>query len=56
MQAIQGISRYQPELSNLEVKITADNPIRFIDVFVKTMFYIFKNSIVSHFNFSLWLF
>jgi hypothetical protein len=27
--------RHQLQLSNLEDKITADNPVRFIDVFVK---------------------
>lgn len=34
MQHIQGISRNQLHLSSLEDKITPDNPVRFIDVFV----------------------
>ena len=35
MRYIQRIFRHQLQLSNLEDKITADNPVRFIDVFVK---------------------
>ena len=34
MQHIQGISRHQLQMSSLEDKITADNPVRFIDAFV----------------------
>ena len=34
MQHIQGISRYQLQMSSLEDKITADNPVRFIEAFV----------------------
>jgi len=34
MQHIQGISRHQLQISSLEDKITFDNPVRFIDVFV----------------------
>jgi transposase len=34
MQHIQGISRHQLQMSSLEDKIAADNPIRFIDAFV----------------------
>ena len=37
MQHIQGISRHQLQLSSLEDKITADNPVRFIDAFVKVI-------------------
>ena len=35
MQHIQGISRNQLHLSSLEDKITPDNPVRFIDAFIK---------------------
>ena len=31
----QGISRNQLHLSSLEDKITSDNPVRFIDAFIK---------------------
>ena len=34
MQYIQGISRHQLQMSSLEDKITTDNPVRFIEVFV----------------------
>ena len=34
MQHIQGISRHQLQMSSLEDKISADNSVRFIDVFV----------------------
>ncbi len=34
MQHIQGISRHQLQMSNLEDKKSADNSVRFIDVFV----------------------
>ena len=34
MQHIQGISRHQLQISSLEDKITADNPVRFIESFV----------------------
>lgn len=34
MQHIQGISRHQLQLSSLDDKITANNPVRFIDAFV----------------------
>jgi len=34
MQNIQGISRHQLQMSSLEDKITADNPVRFIEAFV----------------------
>ena len=34
MQHIQGISRHQLQMSSLEDKITADNPVRFIEAFV----------------------
>ena len=34
MQHIQGISRHQQQMSSLEDKITADNPVRFIEAFV----------------------
>ena len=34
MQHIQGISRHQLQMSSLEDKITAENPVRFIDAFV----------------------
>ena len=37
MQHIQGISRHQLQMISLEDKITADNPIRFIDAFVNTI-------------------
>ena len=33
MQHIQGISRHQLQMISLEDKITADNPVRFIDAF-----------------------
>ena len=33
MQHIQGISRHQLQMSSLEDKITADNPVRFIEAF-----------------------
>jgi hypothetical protein len=36
MQHIQGISRNQLQMGRLKDKITADNPVRFIDAFVKT--------------------
>jgi transposase len=34
MQHIQGISRHQLQMGSLEDKITADNPVRFIEAFV----------------------
>ncbi len=34
MQHIQGISRNQLQIVSLEVKITPDNSVRFIDAFV----------------------
>lgn len=34
MQHIQGISRHQLQMNSLEDKITADNPVRFIEAFV----------------------
>ena len=34
MQHIQGISRHQLQMSSLEDKISADNPVRFIEAFV----------------------
>jgi len=34
MPYIQGICRHQLQMSSLEDKITADNPVRFIDAFV----------------------
>jgi hypothetical protein len=34
MQHIQGISRYQLQMSSLEDKIAIDNSVRFIDTFV----------------------
>jgi transposase len=37
MQHIQGISRHQLQMSSLEDKITADNPVRFIDAFVNAI-------------------
>ena len=37
MQHIQGISRHQLQMISLEDKITADNPVRFIDAFVNTI-------------------
>ncbi|WP_423740355.1 hypothetical protein V8245_14040 [Flavobacterium columnare] len=35
MYHIQGISRHQLQTTNLEDKIALDNPIRFIDAFVR---------------------
>ena len=37
MQHIQGISRHQLQMISLEDKITSDNPVRFIDVFVNSI-------------------
>ena len=37
MQHIQGISRHQLQLSRLDDTITLDNPVRFIDAFVKSI-------------------
>ena len=34
MQYIQGIPRHQLHMSSLEDKITANNPVRFIEAFV----------------------
>jgi hypothetical protein len=34
MQHIQGISRNQLQMGSLEDRITADNPVRFIETFV----------------------
>jgi len=34
MQHIQGVSRYQLQMSSLEDKIAQDNSVRFIDAFV----------------------
>ncbi len=34
MQHTQGISGHQLQMNSLEDKITADNPVRFIEVFV----------------------
>ena len=50
MQHIQGISRNQLQMGSLEDKITADNPVRFIEAFVKTILNNFKKStLVSEF-------
>jgi len=38
MRPIQGISRHQLQMSNLEDKITADNPVRFIEAFANQHF------------------
>lgn len=35
MQYIQGVSRSQLQMSSLEDKITNDNPVHFIDAFIK---------------------
>jgi hypothetical protein len=37
MRYIQGIFRYQLQLSSLYDKITANNPVRFIDAFVNVI-------------------
>ncbi|GAA4072708.1 IS1182 family transposase [Flavobacterium cheonanense] len=37
MQHIEGISRHQLQISSLEDKIGADNPVRFIEAFVKVI-------------------
>lgn len=50
MQHIQGISRNQLQMVSLEDKITADNLVRFIEAFVKTILNNFKNAtLVSEF-------
>jgi hypothetical protein len=37
MQPIQGIARNQLQVSSLEDTISHDNPVRFIDAFVKSI-------------------
>lgn len=37
MHHIQGVSRHQLQMSSLEDKITQDNPVRFIDAFVRVI-------------------
>jgi hypothetical protein len=53
MQYIQGISRNQLQMGSLEDKITSDNPVRFIEAFVKTILNNFKNAIISYLNFRI---